>query len=250
MEDPGIKSVQKVKVRKWHHNEIEVLLESWKCNYHIKRQVGDKNNSLFYNAIRKDLYLHGYKRSVNEIVVKTHWLLKSYRQEKKSVLKNGCLGNFPFFFDLVDIEKMELQTESINTKSGVDRSRASDERGEEIIEEGNDPEGTQIIEENLPNDRCISDSTSQSCSVDNYSEEREPDEDVAKDTSISVNNPHLPSNDLQASTEDILLGFYEAFRKTNRQLKRNDATLLGLFKEQNEIFKTQTNLMKKLMKQY
>ncbi|CAL1288991.1 unnamed protein product [Larinioides sclopetarius] len=167
--------------------------------------------------------------------------------ESINKLKKGCMGDFQYFCNTTDIEKLESQTESINTKSGVDCSLSSDESDEEIIAEENDPEAAQVTKDNLPSDGCNSDSASQSCFVDNHSEE--PDEAVAEGTSILVNNSHLPNSDLPATTEDILLGFYKEFQKTNHQFKRNDAILLGLFKDQNEIFKTQACLMKKLMKQ-
>ncbi|KAF8788667.1 hypothetical protein HNY73_006684 [Argiope bruennichi] len=224
-------------MRKWFDSEVDILLKSWKSNFHIKRQENPRRKSLFYDAIRKDLLKHDYERSVHEIMVKTHTLLKSYRIKKKSILKDGRVGNFPLFFDLIDIEKLELQTES-----EVDPSAPSDEKSEEIIEEVNDPEEVQIIE-GLPNLSSVPESTSQACSIDNQSQRK--DEDVPKE----VNNPDPPSNDLPTTTKEVLVNFFRSFRQVSHQLKKNDRTLLALLREQNDIFRTQSTLLKKFITQ-
>ncbi|GBM54410.1 hypothetical protein AVEN_83013-1 [Araneus ventricosus] len=61
---------------------------------------------------------------------------------------------------------------------------------------------------------------------------------------------HLPqssSSNSQETPENILLSFYQEFERSNRQLEKNDAAMLELFKEQNDIFRTQTTLLMKLV---
>ncbi|KAF8788757.1 hypothetical protein HNY73_006763 [Argiope bruennichi] len=59
--------------------------------------------------------------------------------------------------------------------------------------------------------------------------------------------PDLSTSDSQNITENVLMSCLEEFQKCNRELEANDIAILRQFKEQNDIFRAHTALLRKLL---
>ncbi|CAL1289000.1 unnamed protein product [Larinioides sclopetarius] len=110
--------------------------------------------------------------------------------------------------------------------------------------EGISSENVQVIRLSVPDQQDASGSSPLTYTVINHSvpEVQDEIEDIE-----GTYLPQSSSSNSQETPENILLSFYQEFERSNRQLEKNDAAMLELFKEQNDIFRTQTTLLMKLL---
>ncbi|KAF8788758.1 hypothetical protein HNY73_006764 [Argiope bruennichi] len=163
---------------------------------------------------------------------------------------NGGIIDFRYYKEVEELLRLEAE---VGTKDcpGTAQVIETSEEPEIIIDgsygEGMTSENVQVIRLSVPEHQEVSESNlPQTYTVINVAEtiaEEEPNEtEVVEDPT-----PPSSSSNSQKAPENLLLGFYQEFERSNRQLEKNDATMLELFKEQNDIFRTQTTLLMKLL---
>ncbi|GBM54402.1 hypothetical protein AVEN_83008-1 [Araneus ventricosus] len=226
----------------WGDDEVRVFLKSWKNHLYINRLIkkGFSKHPLYY-AISKDLKKCGFNRSVKEIEFKKKNMERMYRRTEGP-------KDFRYYNEMDEIFKMDqgIMTED-NTTAEPQIVHATEQP--QIVLDGSYVEGissknVQVIRLAVPDHQDVSDSSPSSYTVISHSG---PEVQNGIEVIEATHLPQSSSSNSQETPENILLSFYQEFERSNRQLEKNDAAMLELFKEQNDIFRTQTTLLMKLL---